>query len=289
MWRVILCTGLLCFAVLGVPLGGWAHTVENLLGLRTLSVPTVGEERVVYVLSHTNPDDTFDHGGGWFRWVSTELRPDDNGMVIRPGSVASDHAGRWVRHQEEPGVVSVLWFGATGGGRSDDFDAIQSALGYVAANGGTVRLPQGEYRVSRPLVVIPGWDLEIVGAGPGATSLVAGAEGDMDTLLTIEGRKHTLFLRGIQLHGNSRTNTVLHFLGNFSHLSHVEHLLITGARDVGMRIEGQFISAGFDNISIVGGKVGILCPDTIALSGAHFERLRISNTREAALSLRNPL
>src|SRR5262245_24026846 len=63
-------------------------------------------------------------------------------------------------------VVSVAQFGAVGDGRTNDTAAIQSALNYIDAHGGTLNFAAGHtYIVSKSLVIAGADDFMIDGNG----------------------------------------------------------------------------------------------------------------------------
>lgn len=59
-------------------------------------------------------------------------------------------------------TVDVKDFGATGDGVTDDTTAIQSAIDSLAATGGVVHFPPGEYRVARSVGVNDRWGLKVI-------------------------------------------------------------------------------------------------------------------------------
>ncbi|TNJ61909.1 hypothetical protein FE784_33420 [Paenibacillus hemerocallicola] len=52
------------------------------------------------------------------------------------------------------GTLDVRWFGAVGNGMTDDTAAIQAALDAVPS-GGTVWIPEGEYRIDALIELRP--------------------------------------------------------------------------------------------------------------------------------------
>lgn len=101
--------------------------------------------KCVLVHGHTRPGDG---GGGMFRWVAGLRVEPNNGTIIGVTTVGSpDTDGRWVRIDKDP--INVQWFGA-GSQLADSTSAIQAALD-AAKTGGTVRVPSGIYRITRPL------------------------------------------------------------------------------------------------------------------------------------------
>ncbi|MFE2210820.1 glycosyl hydrolase family 28-related protein [Streptomyces canus] len=100
-----------------------------------------------------------------------------SGQLVRATSKECVSAPNWIGDCDASGTVtirprrdtrlSVLDFGAVGNGKTDDADAIQSALDCAmrlgTTDGSVVYLPPGEYRIKKPLVISNGCILE--GAG----------------------------------------------------------------------------------------------------------------------------
>ncbi len=66
-------------------------------------------------------------------------------------------------------VVTDPAYGAKGDVRTDDTIAVQKAITAMAAGGGTVFFPAGEYRITSELIVPPGVELRGVNEGPHST------------------------------------------------------------------------------------------------------------------------
>lgn len=86
-------------------------------------------------------------------WRGNESAPAEIAPIIGPNSVIDRPA--LDRVAPEDAVVNVMDYGATGDGRTDDTDAIQSAisdnLGFANASDKILYFPAGTYLVSRPL------------------------------------------------------------------------------------------------------------------------------------------
>lgn len=74
-------------------------------------------------------------------------------------------------------VVNVMDFGATGDGTTNDTVAIQAAIDSLAATGGTVFFPTGQYRIARNIGTNDRWGIKVinsnialVGANDGSSS-----------------------------------------------------------------------------------------------------------------------
>ena len=84
-------------------------------------------------------------------------------------------------------VVNVKDFGATGDGTTNDTVAIQAAIDSLAATGGTVFFPTGEYRIARNIGTNDRWGVKVVNsnitlAGTGAGSKLRRFNTDISTL-----------------------------------------------------------------------------------------------------------
>ena len=87
------------------------------------------------------------------------------------------------------------------GGSIDNQPAIQNAIDAAAdtpADGGIVRLEEGNHRLNRPLILREG--VTLVGAGSG-TRLEAGTNIDMPFMIELPARSHTASIRSLHLAG----------------------------------------------------------------------------------------
>lgn len=120
------------------------------------------------------------------------------------------------------GFYNVRDFGAKGDGRTDDTNAIQSALAYVASkNGGTLRFPEGEYVVGG----VPGFKGIALPSGvviEGVNGLHTGAstnnvKRENSSRITLRGTDRAIFrigecmeqitIKDIELYAESSRNT----------------------------------------------------------------------------------
>ena len=95
-----------------------------------------------------------------------------------PGGLAGREPLRGGRHtaimaaaqQNEP--TSVRDHGAVGDGKTDDYAAFAAAIDAVGPDGGEIRIPEGRYRLSQPLVLTRGVHLvgERHGSNPGVVA-----------------------------------------------------------------------------------------------------------------------
>lgn len=100
--------------------------------------------------------------------------------------------------------VSVKDYGAVGDGTTNDAPAIQSALSSLTA-GGTLFFPPGNYLVNNAAGFPVQQPVQIVGAGPGATSIRIGSSFTDPQLFNVTSNDVTF--RDIQIRGNSTVTT----------------------------------------------------------------------------------
>jgi hypothetical protein len=101
-----------------------------------------------------------------FKWCfqgeDTKYRVSFNNGENFVGSVSYD----WIATPDERtlGFYNIKDFGAAGDGRTDDTNAIKSAMAFAAThNGGTLTFPEGDYIVSQPVVLPSGVTIQGVG------------------------------------------------------------------------------------------------------------------------------
>lgn len=114
---------------------------------------------------------TTDYGGGNWYWNPDDSTPSNTGTVIKATSIETGRFNRIYANK----IVYVTWFGAKGDGLTDDFDAIQKAIDFVAGNG-IVVIPGGVYLLSKSLgggIRLPfdAQGITILGAGKGITTI----------------------------------------------------------------------------------------------------------------------
>ena len=144
-----------------------AVALPNITELK--AIETAKDHECAVVLGWHAPGDG---GGGHFYWDAGSEEADDGGTCIRPGSRSGP--GRWKRLRTD-NTVNVRWFGATGGGTSDDYQAIQNAIDNCR-RGERLLIPAGEYAVAKRLhVEVP----DLVFEGEGALT----PHGDMNDYL----------------------------------------------------------------------------------------------------------
>ncbi len=123
----------------------WVQTCATAAQLRTFSgLPGMQ----VDLQGISNPNDG---QGGAFLW-NASATGDNNSTIIIPNG---NTQGGWVRLSTFAGqspVVNVRSFGAVGNGIADDTAALQAALNYVGANGGTWYVPDGKFNFTTLLM-----------------------------------------------------------------------------------------------------------------------------------------
>ena len=184
-------------------------------------------DRAVVVLEGYK--DGNDGGGGTFIWDATSEAEPNGGTVFAPSRGGG--AGRFIRVCD-PSDLNARWFGALSG--VGDGEAIQSAIDALPADGGTVRLPGGDYRIERPIVIGDGEGgrkaVKLVGEGGtfghmtlSMTKLTCA--GGMDAVIHVRGPISDCEISGMLIYGekanyavritgmsNSRVNN-LHMVG----------------------------------------------------------------------------
>lgn len=119
-----------------------ATPLENMLAYPT---PTVGQS-----MNLSGRDSAADGGGGLFSIVADVGQSTNLGTVFR---FTSDLTKLAVR--QDVSRIDVRWFGAHGGGVTDDTAALQAAINYVTNDALAVVLPKGTYRTTTTLWLHP--------------------------------------------------------------------------------------------------------------------------------------
>lgn len=96
----------------------------------------------------------------------------------------------------ELGYYNLRDFGAIGDGRADDTVAVKSAVAYIASrNGGTLRIPDGDFVVNDPVVLPSG--IKIVGTnGLGSMAGTSDLPRKNPSRITLSGSNRSLFQIG---------------------------------------------------------------------------------------------
>lgn len=148
-----------------------------------------------------------DGGGGMFYWDPGSTLEDDGGLVIAPDNV---DAGRYVRICESD-YRNVKWFGAVGGGSSDDTEAIKNAIASLPASGGTVLFPGGTYCISDTLQIGSGDGEGVMSDVSGIKLIGCGATiraaKEIDVMISINGRISGVVIDGIDMYAAQRAKT----------------------------------------------------------------------------------
>jgi hypothetical protein len=150
---------------------------------------------------------------------------------------ANGSVGRTVS-QKLRELYSVLDFGATGNGSTDDTAAIQAAINAVGnTGGGIVYFPEGTYRVTSELT-ITFYGVTLEGAGRGTT---IAASADTHNIIKIGGTSALPFRCGVRdLHLTGGNIAVL--ISYNSAQSILENLYISGSK-IGIEIKGDYTTS----------------------------------------------
>lgn len=143
-----------------------SQIVENISNLRSLSIQT---KTPMFIEGYYNKGDG---GGGYFYGIDGRAPGtyvDNGGTIIVP--IGGDGGSAWIRFDSED--LSVKYFGAVGDGITDDTSSINNAL-YSGA-GGSVYIPEGNYKISGTLNVYPSTTLFGVGACDDLIPLAGGS------------------------------------------------------------------------------------------------------------------
>lgn len=122
----------------GTKFAGRVLTVAELVAIPKANLENA---MAVYVAGRVFPTDG---GGGWFHWSAAETAAPNLGTIFASNEGGT---GRWLRIRDN-GFVNIRWFGATGGGSSDDTLAFRDAIAALGMFGGVLFLPRGTYRVT---------------------------------------------------------------------------------------------------------------------------------------------
>lgn len=144
--------------------------VPTVAGIASLRKTPNNQSNSIIVQNYATPGDG---GGGVFTWNASDIRGDDNGVIIAVSGLAT---GRWNRSFDNA-QLNVRHYGATGNGSTDDTTAIQNTIN--AANNlgiAVVYIPAGTYIQSAPYTVQN--TLTIRGAGEQQTILSNNTFGD---------------------------------------------------------------------------------------------------------------
>ena len=177
--------------------GGPGLYVVNYAALRALDP---AEYPAGYVANVGGYDTVGDGGQGQFEYIPSGVDADNDGTILTPAL----NVGRWYRMFS--GAFNAKWFGATGGGATDDATALQNVITYVEslANGGAIFLPSGEYNIEAQLDFSGDKPIAFFGEGEGSTVINAIAVGIALHLGTGSGDK-TIDIRvyGMSILGTS--------------------------------------------------------------------------------------
>lgn len=259
--------------------------LTNLNALRELEAPANGD--MVCIKGHTF---VRDGGEGFFYYNATLIKPDDNGIFIKPKNVDEDNPGRWVRHLD--GYINVNYFGISAGRKNRGnytSKTIQSVIDFAASNksfsqtnfiaGNTVFFPSGEYVIDGSLIVKTGVKI----LGEENTLLTASKNATFDYFFKMDAGKVIISIENLRINGNGEDN-----VGGIYFKS----------RD-GNDGTGGLWQSRFKNINIVnvqGHGIHLEGSDTFGINGPRdysipnqlsvFENVRVTRVNDNANSLR---
>ncbi len=162
-----------------------AHTyTPDGIGGQYIGIDARGELPAPLFLTTGAYDITYKTSAGATVWTRKAVPQDDAAAAVSAALAASGGSALVGFIQAGTGAVattlqakarlqfSVTDFGATGDGATDDTTAIQNALAaLVAAGGGTLFFPRGDYEISSTIAVGDNRDIYIKGEGPDATRI----------------------------------------------------------------------------------------------------------------------
>ena len=183
------------------------YVVKNIIELQRVKGLKHGDTVLLqgYYLSN-------DGGGGFFYWDETSEAEVNNGTVFSNGEAV----GRFIR-EHSPDYVNVKWFGAVGNGTNDDVQYIQNAIDSLPKTGGTVWMPGGTYRISKPLHIGDGDaankhssvnGIKLIGEGGGFASqgeqrpTKLSVLAPMETVIYVNGKISDVVLQDFYIAGN---------------------------------------------------------------------------------------
>lgn len=111
---------------------------------------------------------------------------------VHAGDVTYD----WIATPPTTGTYSIKDFGATGDGATDDTIAFKSALAFIASrNGGTLRIPEGDFIITSPVTLPPGVTIEGV-SGISTLAPTNNVVKKSPSRITLRGANRSLFRIG---------------------------------------------------------------------------------------------
>ncbi len=188
-----------------------------------------------------------DGGGGLFYWDADCTAKADGGTVV---ASASSITGRLIRACEAD-YRNVRWFGATGGGTTDDSGPIQAAIDSLPDTGGTVNVPGGSYLLHHTIQIGNGDGREgrstkngvrLIGNGGGFSSqgtqhpvsFVAGMP--MDDVIRVDGAISDLEIRDMWINGYNLAKNGLVLTAVSGAL--VSEIVIQNVTETGLKVLG---------------------------------------------------
>ena len=117
-------------------------------------------------------------------------------LTFKGDSSAGQVTYDWIADSEATGNYNIKDFGAVGDGTTDDTIAFKSAIAFIAAhNGGTLKIPQGDFVVTAPLTLVSGITIEGV-SGIATTAPTNNVVQRSPSRIKLRGRNLALFRIG---------------------------------------------------------------------------------------------
>ncbi len=177
-------------------------------------------------------------------------------------------------------ICSVTSFGAIGDGNTDSTAAIQSAINSVPQDGGTVVVPDGNYRISNPLIITtPNTNFMGYGADKSELQLTPDATNELMVIGT--GQTKNINIIGLHIDGNH--NSVVASNGtNFgifvaqADTVNINHTLVTNFLFDGIEIGGGHSTNVIIDHDVIGGcgrnEIAIGYADNVAITNCYFDQ-----------------
>lgn len=149
------------------------ETLASYTAIKAKDVSGLSGGDSLFVVSRSSVGDG---GHGWFAWRSGDQSANitadpGEGVWVPPDSDATGASGAWQRLVA--GVYRAEWFGAVGGGTTDDQSALQNAVNYLNSetNGAILELGHGQFLLGSTLTLKANVKLRGQGEYPGIWKL----------------------------------------------------------------------------------------------------------------------
>jgi hypothetical protein len=191
--------------------------------------------------------------------------------------------------------LDVRAYGAKGDGVTDDTNAIQAAINNASRlTGGIVFIPQGDYLVSRTLIISAGITLQ--GAGPGSTRIVAAnnLSGDViGTNLTLSPTiyAHWAAIKDLYVNARNQSSGEGIRLRRIAELTIIDRVEVVGACGNGITISESSTPMVLGYVSVMGnGRCGNgsgIFINNSQYTSNYIEYISGDNNKDALLRVKN--